>query len=448
MALELLIKISDEIGETVKNLDEVSEKLSDLEDKQDEQTESSEKSNKKQSLGWLGLGLIAGATILGIAKHSAIASLYMNDFSDAFGYLIDEIITPAEPLLQKASDLLWELGDRFEKLPEPIKKVSSGLFLIGGGVGALAAGFAVLKGLGITTLFSGMSSAIMGIPMSLTTAVTAVGAGAVAIGLAVGLAGMKVIDMVGGFDKIGKWADDFATKNPVAKALIDAILDPIATTGVILLDIVRGDWDKIPEHMEYMNEKLKDNLNLIKDTIYNGFTNIFRDTFDSVTNSLADLIISTDTYFNELSDNFKDWATNMVDSFLEGISDLPIKLSNFLRDGIHEHLSWLPEWASGAIGLSPTLIQIGEMVPQSIQEGIESSPLDVNPKVNQSNINKSMIDNINGGGMGNGNGKEVNIEIKPNIHLHDMKVSNDFDISDLANKLSSYWKNDIRRSVG
>ena len=160
MALELLIKISDEVGEAIKNLDSVSTKLSNMKDTQEKQTETAEKNLSMQKLGWVGLGLAAGATILGIAKHSAIASLYLNDFSSSFGYLIDEIITPAEPILQKLSDFLWSLGDNFEKLPDPIKKVSSVLFILGAGVGMVGSAFAVLKGLGITEMFTGLAGKI------------------------------------------------------------------------------------------------------------------------------------------------------------------------------------------------------------------------------------------------------------------------------------------------
>ena len=446
MTLDIVISVEEKVHDAMDNLEGVSKQMSNTGKVQEREGKKAEKTLLMQKLGWLGLAGTAGATLLGITRKSAIAGLYLRDFSDALGYLLDEILSPMIPHLDSFSQKIWELGEWFSKLPDPIKKVTGGTFLLGSGLAVVAGGFLLLKKLGIIKLltwigakFGITSGSVLAFGSSIKTALLSTVAGGVGIGLAIGLIVVKIMDMFGAFDMIGEWAEDFAAKNPILKLLLDSILLPVASVGVAILDLVRGDWAKIPEDVGFIWKKVEDQWESILSPLFDkmkvGFSNLGDDIVSTLSNWGEDI----SEYFSELSSRFDEWGMNLTESLLRGMSDLPRRLSNFLRDSIHDQVSWLPDWASGALGMSPTRIQIGEMSPESIENGIDRSAIEFHPKVSPG-ITPSMSGNT-------GNNKTISIEINSPINMNNASISSEYDIRKIGKELSEVWKDEIRRFI-
>lgn len=75
--------------------------------------------------------------------------------------------------------------------------------------------------------------------------------GAIAAGIGVGFAGVWVLEKAGILKALSNLGQDIQ-KSPMGKVVMDALkvtLAPISSLGAMIIDVVRGDFDKIPEHM-------------------------------------------------------------------------------------------------------------------------------------------------------------------------------------------------------
>jgi hypothetical protein len=150
------------INDTIKSdtLDQLQEYLDYIQKINEAHKETSGEggNNLEQFLGRYkyALLLIGGAigAIAGAIKYSSVFGTIMSTVGQAVGYLADVILMPLLPAMMVLVDWIIAAGDWFEKLPDPIKTVVSGIFM-------LVAAFLVLRAMGITSILSNIATGFL-----------------------------------------------------------------------------------------------------------------------------------------------------------------------------------------------------------------------------------------------------------------------------------------------
>ncbi|MFA5028449.1 MAG: hypothetical protein WC713_11295 [Candidatus Methylomirabilota bacterium] len=266
--IEKLISILIE----AEGAEEVEKKLQRMHDKavkgSKDTKKGSEEAEPKVSL-WMErwgkqIAMITGGLVAmyAVARYSTVASTMISLLGTLLGLLADTLLIYLLPAFLKLVDYLLDLRDKFEALPEPVKKLTALLLGLGAallflrsiGVISLAVS---LAGMGISALAGAFGITAAGGILPTLGAMLAAGglAAAAAIivaviaGLAIGFGVVALLIYSGVLDWVAQMGQAFSDKMPWLMDLMKVLFLPFGLLGVLVVDLLTGQWHKIPEHM-------------------------------------------------------------------------------------------------------------------------------------------------------------------------------------------------------
>jgi len=192
--------------------------------------------------------LLVGGALTGMfamVQHSSVFGTMLDLFGTAVGYLADVLLWPTIPVLMWFIELIIGVADWISDLPEPLRMVISGFLL-------LSSALLILRSLGMATVFKKILDGILSLIPALTVAgaltTTGLIVGIIA-GLAAGFAVVYLMVQTGIINAIATAGRTVQEKAPWLTDILAAVLAPIGILGAIVIDLVTGQWDKIPEHI-------------------------------------------------------------------------------------------------------------------------------------------------------------------------------------------------------
>lgn len=199
--------------------------------------------------------LIGGAigALFGFMKYSTTFGTTMDLIGTAIGYIGDVLLWPVMPLVMMFVDYLIGVGDWLAQLPDGVRLLITSLILLGGA-------FLVIRRLAGADLFLGVLESIRNLVARLLAAVPLVtSAGALTAagwiagiigGLLIGFAAVYAMIQTGTLNSIGQAGESFRKSSPGLAAAITAWLGPIGLIAIPIIDLLSGQIDKIPHHMD------------------------------------------------------------------------------------------------------------------------------------------------------------------------------------------------------
>jgi len=396
----------------------------------------------KWKMGWIAVGTAAIGSLYALAKTSSYMSLWFEEAGGILQYFADSALAPLDPIVEDVLEHLLKFSDWFAKLPPKVRGAVGALGTVSLVIGAIASAIKLLttflKWVGLGKLidliifpFKRLGRVVwavlsrLGSVIGRALVIALRGAGGIVIRwiprLAGGILGVFgavlgamltvtwILDKLGLVDKMIQALNIVAArlkeKVPTVFNLAVIITAPLLGLGRLLIDIVRGQWDKILPDLK-------------------------RITWERVGNAWQDLVKRT-------GDVFRVDLFNTIKNALTGIGS---KIWNKIKEELHTVSKHLKDWASGILGASPTLIQIGKMIPKTLMAASSSVPIDIHKTI--TTIMPAPTPNIP-----STKSTVYNVNISPNINISNPVVRDERDVRDLANKLSEYWRDDITRIV-
>ena len=194
------------------------------------------------------LMLIGGAlgAITGMIRYSTVFGTSLDIIGQAIGYLADSILFPLLPAIMYLAEWIMGLADWFNQLPDPIKLVISSLFV-------LVAVFMILRALGIIGFFKSILTGLWELAFGAQAAGALTGSGlilGIIAGLLVGFAAVYLLIQTGALDAVARLSQTLQEANPIIVDAVGTLLGPLGLLGIIIVDALTGQFDKIPEHLD------------------------------------------------------------------------------------------------------------------------------------------------------------------------------------------------------
>jgi len=194
------------------------------------------------------LMLIGGAlgAITGMIRYSTVFGTSLDIIGQAIGYLADSILFPLLPAIMYLAEWIMGLADWFNQLPDPIKLVISSLF-------GLVAIFMILRALGIIGFFKSILTGLWELAFGAQAAGALTGSGlilGIIAGLLVGFAAVYLLIQTGALDAVARLSQTLQEANPIIVDAVGTLLGPLGLLGIIIVDALTGQFDKIPEHLD------------------------------------------------------------------------------------------------------------------------------------------------------------------------------------------------------
>ena len=338
----------------------------------------------KWKMGWITMAAAAIASLYAIAKSSAVIGGYFREFGLLLGYFFDSIGEAMAPIIEPLLDWLWDLADAFDELPDFVKIAIGAIIGLAAAIPTLLVGLAALK----------WALATLGLTAFSTAAVIATGAMA---GLGLGLIGVWVLAKTGVLDALSGMGRKFEEMHPVIMDFLKWILMIPGVIGVVAIDIVTGQFSRIPEDIKrILTEGGKAFIASLK-WIEGGALNIGARIGEALWKPIQN-------------------AYNRITSFVDRIMSVISRIQS-ARETVSNTSRHIPSFQHG--GYVPTtglaMLHAGKHV-------------------------------IPAGGATTTNRKTV-INFNPTIYVTG-EMRTDTDLRDLANKLSGFWKDDLKRMRG
>ena len=258
----ILIK-AEGVEETIDKIDEFGDKVGETTEAAAAEADAAEPKIQTFLQRWrTQLALVAGAigAIWGLSKYSQVASSSMNAFGSILGMIADTILITMLPELVGLMDWMIGFQEWVEELPEPVKKLTGYVVLLGWALKLLSwagitKGITGLAGWGIGKLAAifGITEA-GGIVATLETMLVAGGGAAAAslllsigAGLLLGGGVVWLLDKIGVLDLIDETGRQMEEDMPglFERLKHNPSIVAMGTLGIIVVDLVRGDWDSI-----------------------------------------------------------------------------------------------------------------------------------------------------------------------------------------------------------
>ncbi|NJD76178.1 MAG: hypothetical protein FIB08_03665 [Candidatus Methanoperedens sp.] len=267
---------------------------------------------KKMKMGWIALGVGAIATMTSLANQSSYMSMWFTEAMGAVGYFMDTALEPLSPIIETVLNGLYLFGDWFSTFPDVVKGAVGALILA---INTLGIGSLIDKIFG-TTFAADVVAFIKGV---FTTAGGSI-LGAIAAGIGLGMTAVWILDKLGVWNALEQAGKDLETKIPQVFDLLRILTAPLLALGSTVLNIVRGEWDRIIPDLKIR---------------------LWDDSFKKVWDYVDTQVIA------KISEMLHGWSET------------------------------LKNWAKGIIGFSPTLKQIGAEIPDTIIGGAAMNPVNV-----------------------------------------------------------------------
>jgi len=300
----------------------------------------------KWKMGWIAVSVAAVASLYAIAKSSSVIRGYFEEFGMIVGNVFDEIGIAMAPIIDPLLNFLWGLSDSFEALPGPVKAGFGAIILGAAGLLTVIPILAALKA----------SLATLGVASSMSLLATAGSLAAYTgiVAIAVGAAHGYYVTWKDAWDKMGK-------EPGTAWAIIKTSMMNI--TGGIPL---------------YLAASIAD---------LTGYGRQFQDNLDRMLIFWIQLwAIKIPTALrnglNAIRTHFSAWysaGAELVNSFIRGIGDIGMRVWNYIQSQLSIVDNNLWQWASGLLGFSPTLKEIGSMIPRTIVEAASIAQVSAPP---------------------------------------------------------------------
>lgn len=324
----LRVIISAEVRNAIANLYKVQTNLTKLGTVTKKETEKIGGFLTKWRLGWIAVGGAAIASLYELAKSSAYMNMWFTEATGALQYFMDSALEPLSPIIEPLLDLLYKFGDAFNKLPDIIR----------GAVGAIILAVGALGGLKILDIIFGTDFAAKAIAF-IKGAFTAIGSsilGAIAAGIGLGMTAVWILDKLGILKALDEAGRSLEERIPTIFNLLEIILAPLGALGMTVINIIRGDFDRIIPDLKRI---------------------LWTESFEKVWD-----------YVN-------------------------INVIQKIQDMLHGWSETLRQWAKGVIGFSPTLKQIGAEIPDTIMGGAGANPVSVSNIVNSNGAGRGSAGN-------------------------------------------------------
>jgi len=336
----LKIRYSADVENAMGGLKQVDQKVNKSATVAATESEKIEGFMGKWKMGWITMAAAGIASLYAVAKSSAVISGYFSEFGMIVGDVFDAIGIAMAPVIEPLLDFLWGLTDSFNALPEPVKAATGGVVLFLVALLTLIPILALLK----------TSLATLGVSMATISTVPLIGSLSV---LGITMAGFLY----------SYWTNWHDTRDKV-NAAIDTMKDKLSGfspfAGNIFATIAKYPGILFTGKMILDPEQTLETLNATADAINTGWLK-----FKSIIESGINTIISKLEAFGTKWYNI---GVELVNSIIRGIGDIGTKIWGAIIDGLSYVSTRITDWASGVLGFSPTLREIGAMVPKTLME--------------------------------------------------------------------------------
>lgn len=368
----------------------------------------------KWKMGWITMAAAAIASLYAIAKSSAVIGGYFREFGLLLGYFFDSIGEAMAPIIEPLLDWLWDLADAFDELPDSVKIAIGGIIGLAAAVPTALVALAGLKW-ALTTL--GITAGLAGLAM--------LGL-ALIVGLELGILGVWILVKTGVIDALDTMGRKFEDMHPVISDFLKAVGIIPGSLGVIAIDIVTGEFGRIPEDLKRVwEEGGKGAINTwkwITDSISNIYNTVIADVImrhEELKRFWGDLLESARNIWNATGDAIWKPIQSAYNRIVEYINKIISKIKSIPVVGsVASYASrHIPSFQHG--GYVPTtglaMLHAGEHVT---------------PAGGTTTTNRKTVVNFN-----------------PTIYVTG-EMRTDTNLRDLANKLAGYWKDDLKRMRG
>lgn len=375
--------------------------------KKEEKTISSWMQRHKTAM--MGMGAAAAGALYMIAKASPSMSAALDSTRMAFSFLAMQIGEDTAPALEYVEGLAWSIAEAYSELPDPVRKsISTITVALAGLTAALMAAKTAQWAFNAAALanpYVALAVAIIALVALVWKLETAYGETGKRINnylipIIFGLVGaLYVLETRTGFlsdiyervrvalmrfyegaSRVFAYIRDVATK--VINTFLDlwnkvwnTILDVVSTVILTVYYLLTGQTDKIGELWGNFIGKMRD--------LWGDLWTRIVGTIKKWGERAKQLIIaSVKAYWEylkyvidprnwaEIATTLVEQGRNMVKSIVEGIGNIGARIWDWVRDKMSAFVTKIVEWAEGRMGMSPTLIEIGISIVESIIQGI------------------------------------------------------------------------------
>ena len=380
-------------------------------------TAKTAKKEEKTISGWMqrhktamvGMGAAMAGVLYGITKASPSMSAALDSTRMAFSFLAMQIGEDTAPALEFVEDLAWSIADAYAELPDPVRKsISTITVALATLTVALTAAKAAQWAFNAAVLANPyviVAAAIIALVAAVWKLETAYGETGRKINnylipIVFGLIGALYVleTRTGALSDIYERVRSALTKfyegavrvfdyiRDVATTVIstfldlwnrvwNTILDVVSTVILTVYYLLTGQTDKISELWGNFIVKMQD--------IWGDLWTRIVDTVRKWGERAKELIIeAVHAYWEylkyvidprnwqEIASTMLEQGRNMVRSFIEGIGNIGQRIWDWVSEKMSAFVSRIVDWAEGRMGMSPTLIEIGFQIVESIIKGI------------------------------------------------------------------------------
>lgn len=388
----------------------------------------------KWKMGWIAMSVAAVGTLYAIAKSSAVIGGYFSEFGMMVGDAFDAIGIAMSPILDPLMDFLWDAEEAF------VEHVIPALETFANKVAEVA--IPALKNL---------KDDFLALPANVKKGIVGIGAAAIVLAPIFGPLYILPAILLAKFrDKIPKIIETFQNTWSEIKSIYETFVKPIFESIKTFIDAI---WNTIK--LIFAAAFLTIKAIFVGDTellrrVWVKFGERLREIWGEAWDSIKNLVgIALSTIITKLKgykDKFVESGRNLPKAIIEGIGDIGATIWNAVKSGLSSVAGKISNWASGILGLSPTLLEIGAKIPKTLMTGAMNIPLNIERIIN-TRVTTPIIAHSGERFFGTKSATpSTTIVISPTIYISG-EMRTDTDLRKLASDLSVYFKDEIKRQV-
>lgn len=361
----------------------------------------------KWKAGWIMMAAAAIASLYAVAKSSAVIGGYFREFGLLLGYFFDSIGEAMAPIIEPLLDWLWDLADAFDELPDFVKIATGAVIGLAAAIPTLLVGLAALKW-ALTTL---------GITAGVTNA--AMIALGVTLGLGVGIASVWVLAKTGVLDALNEMGRKFEEMHPIIMDFLKAMGILPGSLGVIAIDIVTGEFGRIPEDLKRVWEEGG-----------KAVINIWKWITDTISNMIT-------LRYNQ----WMEWGHELK----RGMAIIWNAIGNAIWKPIQRAYNRIVEYVNKIISKIKSIPVVGSVASYASRHIPSFQHGGYVPTTGLAMLHAG--EHVTPAGGATTTNRKTVVNFNPTIYVTG-EMRTDTDLRDLANKLSGFWKDDLKRMRG